>query len=139
MASRLEDLCMREGRSIRKLYGLVMTQEIWTEEFDHLSRLLVTRMSVQLSQAKGGKLGTPLRPCARNRTREDVLNETRHRNRYGLGTHNAFHRNRCSVALCERYIRILDDMPFMTSQCQRFRFNALTCGEYRMQIVTHST
>ena len=50
---------MREGRSIRKLYGLVMTQEIWTEEFDHLSRLLVTQMSVQLSQAKGGKLGTP--------------------------------------------------------------------------------
>lgn len=50
---------MREDRSIRKLSRLVKTQEIWTEEFDHLSRPLVTRMSVQLSQAKGGKLDTP--------------------------------------------------------------------------------
>ena len=50
---------MREDRPIKKLSGLVKTQEIWTEEFDHLSRLLVTPMSVQLSQAKGGKLGTP--------------------------------------------------------------------------------
>jgi hypothetical protein len=50
---------VREDRSTRKLFGLAKTQEIWTEEFDHLSRLLVTRMSVQLSQAKGGKLGTP--------------------------------------------------------------------------------
>jgi hypothetical protein len=50
---------VREDRSIRKLFGLAKIQEIWTEEFDHLSRLLVTRMSVQLSQAKGGKLGTP--------------------------------------------------------------------------------
>jgi hypothetical protein len=49
---------VREDRSIRKLSRLVKTQEIWTE-FDHLSRPLVTRMSVQLSQAKGGKLDTP--------------------------------------------------------------------------------
>jgi hypothetical protein len=50
---------VREDRSIKKLSGLVKTQGIWTEEFDHLSRPLVIRMSVQLSQAKGGKLGTP--------------------------------------------------------------------------------
>ena len=50
---------MREDRSIRKLSRLVKIQEIWTEEFDHLSRPLVTQMSVQISQAKGGKLDTP--------------------------------------------------------------------------------
>jgi len=52
-----------------------------------------------------------------------------------LGTHNAFDRSRCSVALCERCVRILDDTPFMTSQCRRFRFNVLTCRGYRMPTV----
>jgi hypothetical protein len=43
---------VREDRSIRKLSGLVKTQEIWIEEIDHLSRLLVTRMSVHFPRPR---------------------------------------------------------------------------------------